>query len=265
MNNLTSAWPPIPMTSDQTTPAQVAAAVMAVLREMSSPKPVAVGSNGSTPPTVSRQSEVKNIAVTDHSVHAFSGSLLLERHVFEIPSTVRELAVSPKTVITPLAREILKKKGIGLRWAGASNWPVQGGLNHGEWAVLRISGSAQALAVESTLAGRSGEGWDLTGPGLETSLAWLNDKPHRHLAILAEVACITVWRLNQAGLRATEVRTSLEVERVAQQFAPQCIVVEPAKLPIHEARQIFHTWRRLGVLPVPQFLMTGQLGKEAQP
>jgi hypothetical protein len=42
-------------------------------------------------------------------------------------------------------------------------------------------------------------------------------------------------------------------------------VVEPAKLPIHEARQIFHTWRRLGVLPVPQFLMTGQLGKEAQP
>ena len=30
MNNLASAWPPIPMTSDQTTPAQVAAAVMAV-------------------------------------------------------------------------------------------------------------------------------------------------------------------------------------------------------------------------------------------
>jgi hypothetical protein len=263
MNHLASAWPPNLTTSDQTTPAQVAAAVMSVLREMSSPKTVATGPIGSSLPTVSRQSDVK--AVTDHSVHAFSGSLLLERHVFEIPSSVRELAVSPKTVITPLAREILKKKGIGLRWAGASNWPVQGGLNHGEWAVLRISGSAQALAVESTLSGRSGEGWDLTGPGLETSVAWLNDKPHRHLAILAEVACITVWRLNQAGLRAAEVRTSLEVERVAQQFAPQCIVVEPAKLPIHEARQIFHTWRRLGVLPVPQFLMTGQLGKEAQP
>jgi hypothetical protein len=263
MNHLASAWPPNLTTSDQTTPAQVAAAVMAVLREMSSPKAVSAGSNGSSPPTVPRQSDVK--AVTDHSVHAFSGSLLLERHVFEIPSSVRELAVSPKTVITPLAREILKKKGIGLRSAGSLNWPVQGGLNHGEWAVLRISGSAQALAVESTLAGRSGEGWDLTGPGLETSVAWLNDKPHRHLAILAEVACITVWRLNQAGLRAAEVRTSLEVERVAQQFAPQCIVVEPAKLPIHEARQIFHTWRRLGVLPVPQFLMTGQLGKEAQP
>lgn len=263
MNHLASAWPPNLTNSDLTTPAQVAAAVMAVLREMSSPKPVATGPIGSSLPTVSRQSDVK--AVTDHSVHAFSGSLLLERHVFEIPSSVRELAVSPKTVITPLAREILKKKGIGLRSAGSLNWPVQGGLNHGEWAVLRISGSAQALAVESTLAGRSGEGWDLTGPGLETSLAWLNDKPHRHLAILAEVACITVWRLNQAGLRAAEVRTSLEVERVAQQFAPQCIVVEPAKLPIHEARQIFHTWRRLGVLPVPQFLMTGQLGKEAQP
>jgi hypothetical protein len=252
-NTFTSAWPPHTLTSDQTTPAQVAAAVMAVLREMagaakppqpSSSQPAGVNSSANI---MAIQAEFK----ANPSVEAFSGSLVLERHAAELGGHVRELVVSPRTVITPLAREILKKKGIATRWAGTSNWPGDIGRKAGEWAVLRIAGDAQSLAVESTLAGRSGEGWDLVGPGLEAALAWQAEKPHRHLAALAEVACITVWRLNQAGLRAAEVRTALEVERVARQFAPHCIVVEPARLPIHESRQIFHTWRRLGVQAEP--------------
>lgn len=250
MNTISSAWPKHPTSSsDHATPAQVAAAVMAVLREMSASKP-------SEPSVLGLHSLPEAIqpgpdAVVKSNTQAFAGSLILERHAVDLPAGVSELAIAPKTVVTPLAREILKKRGITLRWAGAANWPGQGGQNAGEWAVLRISGSAQALAVESTLAGRSGEGWDLVGPTLQAASTWLVQKPHRHLAVLSDVACISVWQLNQAGLRATEIRSSVELERVVQQFAPQCIVVEPPKLPIHEARQIFHSWRRLGVVPVP--------------
>lgn len=258
-HSLTSAWPPHPLSSDQTTPAQVAAAVMAVLRDMASAKPV-VSATAKAKSDLSTNAEQP---VVNPSIDVFSGSLLLERHALELGSQVRELVVSPKTVVTPLAREILKKKQVSLRLAGAANWPGQVGQKTGEWAVVRIGGSAQALAVESTLAGRSGEGWELVGPSLEQATTWLTAKPYRHLAVLAEVACISLWRLHQAGLRAAEVRTALEVERVAQQFAPQCIVVEPARLPIHESRQIFHTWRRLGVVSVPAGLAETPSGKGA--
>lgn len=251
MNALTSAWPPHPLKSDQTTPAQVAAAVMAVLREMATAaKPVA------PVPVKSSSAHAQVPSIDNPSLEAFSGSLLLERHALELGEQVRELVVLPKTVITPLAREILRKKGVSLRLAGAANWPGLARQNAGEWAVVRLTGVAQAQAVESTLAGRSGEGWELAGPALKDALTWINAKPYRHLAVLADVACLAVWHAHQAGLRAAEVRSALEVERVAREFAPQCIVVEPARLPIHEARQIFHTWRRLGVATVPADLLT---------
>ena len=256
-HSLTSAWPPHPLTSDQTTPAQVAAAVMAVLRDM------APTTKSVSAPAKSALIKTPDETASNSSTEAFSGSLLLERHALDLGGQVRELVVSPKTVVTPLARELLKKRKISLRLATAANWPGQFGQKSGEWAVLRIAANAQALAVESTLAGRSGEGWELAGPTLTDAATWLSARPYSHVAVLAEVACLSLWRLHQAGLRAAEVRTALEVERVAQQFAPQCIVVEPARLPIHETRQIFHTWRRLGVVAVPAGLSETLSGQGA--
>lgn len=264
--------------SDQTTPAQVAAAVLSVLRELTiSTQPVSSGFHtpvGLAAParqlnhqaSSSLSSSMSSAAVekrADASVHLFPGSLVLERHVYDMPMGTRELAISPKTVVTPLAREILKKKGVSLRWVGAGGMVGMSQKAAGQWAVLRMSADAQAQAVESLLVGRTGEGWDVAGPALNDAASWTIENSERHLAVLAEVACVAVWRLNQAGIRAAEVRSALDVERVVQHFAPQSLVVEPSKLPIHEVKQIFQTWRRMGVVAVPPELAGQSIGQEA--
>jgi hypothetical protein len=237
---LISANPP----NAEPTPAAVTAAVMAVLREMSvaSPPylPQAIG--GTKLPIATVRSQP-----TDDSVIAFPGALILERHAASIPQSARQVLVSPGTVVTPLAKEILKKRGIAVRPISALQRNGHGLGPIGEWAVLRLCNSAQAQSLESMLIGRGGDGWEILGPSAEHAVEWLDASPERHLAILAETACTAVWWAVRSGVRAAEVRGPLDVERIVTTFAPRCFVLEPSRLPIHESRQIFRTWRSMGV------------------
>lgn len=245
--------------TDHTTPAQVAAAVMAVLREMAGSSAVASQAKAHARPHNAFQTKSDE---TDPSVHQFPGTLVLERHANDLPFGTREIAVSPKTVVTPLAREILRKKGIPLRWVGANGLVGLTQRMAGEWSVLRLSDSSHAVSAESLLVGRTGDGWELAGPTLSHVSNWLLAAGGRHAAVLAEVGCVAVWRLNQAGVRAAEIRSAQDVERVVQHFAPQSLVVEPSKMPIHEVKQVFQIWRRMGLVPVPAQLDGAVTGEE---
>jgi hypothetical protein len=248
--------------ADQTTPAQVAAAVLAVLREMNpaaSAKPASVVNHQTKAPAVLANHTINS----DSSIHYFPGSLLLERHALEVPRGIHELAISPRAVITPLAREILRKNGVSVRLASAFSAGSLAATQPGQWAIVRLSASAQGMAAESLLAGRTGEGWEIVGHTVDEGLSWLGQGPNRYLGVLAEVACVAVWRLAKAGIRAAEVRSGHDVERVVKHFAPQSFVVEPGKMPIHEVKQIFQAWRRMGVATVPPELMADQAAKEA--
>lgn len=253
-------------TIDQTTPAQVAAAVLAVLRDLHNapvarPKLSDSLATEQIKPLKTFESGKKE--VSDPTRHHFSGSILLERHAMEISREVRELTVLPKTVVTPLAREILRKNGVAIRFFGSAGGAYSNATKAGQWAVIRLSGSAQALAAESLLAGRTGDGWDLAGNSLEDAASWLSQGPGRHVGVLAEVACVEVWRLAGAGVRAAQASATGDVETIVKNFAPQSLVVEPAKMPIHEIKQIFHAWRQMGVVPVPVGLMGIQAKAEA--
>lgn len=247
--------------TDQTTPAQVAAAVMAVLREMSGASSLGI-------PTNQRRSKshtsVESIGSSaDPSVYQFPGTLLLERHVYEIPFGIREIAIFPKTVVTPLAREILRKKSISLRWAGSAGLAGRSPRAVAQWSILRLSDSAQASSIESLMAGRAGEGWELGGRSLKNILEWVQESDGRHVGVLTDVGCVTVWRLQQAGVRSAEVRSSQDVEHIVHHFAPRALVVEPARMPIHEVKQIFQVWQRMGLVSATPDLLNARGQEEA--
>lgn len=230
--------------------AEVSAAVMAVLRDMAG----ATSRMGERP---SRQftsgfdhsrSPVTD-PVIDDSIVAFPGKLLLERHAVSLPDSTRQILTSPSTVVTPLAREILRKRGVAVRISNASGLSSPNPVIAGEWAVLRLCESPQAQSLEAMLIGRGGEGWVGFGASAEAAVGWLETQPVGHLAVLAHSAANSLWWLIRHGVRAAQMHASADVERIVTEFAPRCLVVEPARLAIHDSRQIFRTWRALGVQP----------------
>jgi len=228
--------------------ADVTAAVLAVLRDMAgsstltSHRPL-FQFNGRS---VTDHSPV-SVPVSDDSIVAFPGKLLLERHAVSLPDATRQIVTSPATVVTPLAREILRKRGVAVRISNASGLNSINPVIAGEWAVLRICESPQAQSLEAMLIGRGGEGWIGFGSAAEAATGWLESQPVGHLAVLAQSAASALWWLIRHGVRAAQVQSAPDVERIVTSFGPRCLVVEPARLAIHDSRQIFRTWRALGV------------------
>ncbi|MBI1323404.1 hypothetical protein GC170_09485 [bacterium] len=230
--------------------AEVSAAVMVVLRDMASATALTVqrpalhfmgGIDHSRSPFAA--------PVKDDSIVSFPGKLLLERHAVSLPASTRQVLTSPSTVLTPLAREILRKRGVTVRVSNASGLGSPSPLIAGEWAVLRLCESPQAQSLEAMLIGRGGEGWIGFGASAEAAVGWLETQPSGHLAVLAQSAANSLWWLIRHGVRAAQTNASAEVERIVTEFAPRCLVVEPARLAIHDSRQIFRTWRSLGFRP----------------
>src|SRR5262249_6331601 len=56
------------------------------------------------------------MASSPRSGRVFPGRLLSQRHVEELADPVGTLQVAPGTVITPLARDLLKRRRIEVRW-----------------------------------------------------------------------------------------------------------------------------------------------------
>lgn len=231
--------------------ADVSAAVMAVLRDMAVASAVApLRSSLPNGGRIGAASSPIAAQVVDDSIFAFPGKLLLERHAVSLPDSTRQILTSPSTVVTPLAREILRKRGVAVRISNASGLSSPNPVIAGEWAVLRLCESPQSQSLEAMLIGRGGEGWIGFGASAEAAVGWLETQPSGHLAVLAQSAGNTLWWLIRQGVRSAQVQASTDVERIVTTFAPRCLVVEPARLAIHDSRQIFRTWRSLGFRPV---------------
>lgn len=254
------------LTGNDPTPAEVAAAVMAVLREMAGARQAAApqGNSRLIDPgdlvAVDRTS-----AIVDASSIAFPGKLLLERHAASLPDSTRHLVTGPSTVVTPLAREILRKRGVHVRIATMPDAGSTSPSQAGEWGVVRLCESPQAQTLEAMLIGRGGEGWAGFGQSADTAVDWLDSHANGHLALLAHSACSALWWTIRRGVRAAQVQVTGDVERVVTSFAPRCLVIEPARLAIHESRQIFRTWRGMGVQePRPETSGQPAIAREAR-
>jgi hypothetical protein len=208
-----------------TTPIDVDAVVRAVLAELAR-----------------RDEKPRN---TDNGLF-FAGKLLGQSQVELLDAGLREIKVNSGTVITPLARDLLKRRGITLQYASGST--NSKGL--GEWAFAiegRASGKVEALRAALLHA------WAEIAP--EVASRWVVERPQRGALFLTPEASLATWRANRVeGVRAATASDVDAVVRAVRVLGVNLLVVEPAGLSIASVKALADTFRRAGAPAEPEGL-----------
>jgi hypothetical protein len=178
----------------------------------------------------------------------FAGKLLALRHAEALPSTSREIRIAPGTVVTPLARNLLKQRGIVLRIV--SRGEFEASRPKGDWGfeivVESVSGTVavwqQALLEQSWLEVDSVE-------------RWVAGNPDRGALLVTDDAAVAVWRACQrAGVRAASAVDPESVARAVRRLGANLLVIEPGGKPIAFLKQMSLTFRHAGAPRVPDGL-----------
>jgi hypothetical protein len=183
----------------------------------------------------------------------FAGHLLSLRHAEAFRAGTREVRVAPGTVITPLARDFLKKQGIGLRVV--SRLEVEAVRERGEWgfAIEAETGTAGALR-RAWLDGP--EPWTELEPMADATARWIVAGPGRGALLLTDEASVAVWSACRFhGVRAATAAEPEAVARAVRRLGVNLLVVEPAGKPIALVRQLGLAFRRAGAPRIPEGLM----------
>jgi hypothetical protein len=181
----------------------------------------------------------------------FAGRLLAARHVEQLPEDQRALALAPGTVITPLARDLLKQRGILFQFVSGSE---AGGLHLGDWAFAIETSLGVAAALRRGLLEDSAA-WSEIEPG--QSVGWVASVPGRGLALLTDQASVSVWRACQApGVRAAFATDAGAVARAVRHLGVNYLAIEPAGQTIHSIKHMLAVFRRAGAPRAPEAVST---------
>lgn len=187
---------------------------------------------------------------TGGSEGMFVGRLFGRRHAEAVAAGTREVRVAPRTVVTPLARDLLKQRGIAIRHAagGASSRVVHAG----EWAFAN-EGAAESGLVAALRRSLLDESWiELEAPP-GAAARWVAESPHRGALVVTDEASIAVWRACQvAGVRAATADDPDAVARAVRRLGVNLLVVEPPGKSISWIRQLGTTFRRAGAPARPE-------------
>ena len=176
----------------------------------------------------------------------FDGRLLTARLVEGLSEGVKTLVVAPSTVVTPLAREALKKSGVILRFVARGAF-----LDAGEWgfAIVSERGSGTLVALKRHL---------LESDWCEVALAdeWVAASARRGALIVSDAAARTVWEAcRTSNVRAAQVRDVAELERAVRTLGVNLIALEIDGTPLALARSIAESFRKRGAPRVPADLV----------
>jgi hypothetical protein len=182
------------------------------------------------------------------AVQVFPGRLLSLKQVETLRAGLRVVQVAPGTVVTPLARDVLKRQGVEIRYAARAD--VERLRNVGEWGLAVTAESGLVVAVRRALLDAP-EGWQELDSSLEAAALWVAEAEGRGALVLTDDAPLAVYRVCQvSGLRAAAVGESEAVARAVRTLGVNVLVVEPAGKSIALIRQLATTFRRGGG-PVP--------------
>lgn len=184
----------------------------------------------------------------------FPERLLALRHVEALGPQVQEVRVAPGTVVTPLARDELKRRGVAVRWTSRRAAPRQG-----EWA-FAIEGNSGVLTALRRTWLEASEPWrELSALG--EAVPWVAASSERGAVVLTDDAAVAVWRAHRSrGVRAAAAESSVGVSRAVQGLGANLLVIEPAGKPLALLKQLAATFRAGGAPRVP-----ATLGEEAAP
>jgi len=211
---------------------EVNAAVMAVLGSFLRP----TGSNGR--PSPADRGDV------------FVERLFALRHAEAIREGEAEVRVVAGTVVTPLARDLLRRRRITLRVVSGREAELARGQDRGEWGFAIDSRSGQVDALRRLLL--DGRDWSEIGP---KAAGWVAEGTGRGALVIADEASVVTWRAGRIeGVRAASVCDPDAVSRAIRHLGANLIVVEPAGKSIYLLKQIGERFRLGGAPAMPASL-----------
>lgn len=186
-------------------------------------------------------------------VETFSGRLLSLKAIEGLREEVRVVEVAPGTVVTPLARDVLKRRGVEIRLV--SRDAIEKLRNAGEWAFAVEEDSGSMRAVRRALLDAP-EGWHELDGSLDAAAAWVAESAYRGALVVTGEAPVAVYRACQVpGVRAAAVCEVDAVDRAVRSLGLNLLVVEPSGKPIGLIRQLATTFRRGGGPTPPPWLV----------
>lgn len=189
----------------------------------------------------------------------FQGRLLSLREAEALPEELRVIRITPGTVVTPLARDYLRRSGVEVRSASGSE--TEATRRSGEWGFLAEVESGTVDAVRRSLLGGN-EPWFELGPSLESAIAWVVSGDARGALVLTDEAALAVYRACQvSGVRAATVGEPGEVLRAVRSIGVNLLAVEPAGKSIALLKQIGAALRRAGGPLAPDWEIEAAAGR----
>ena len=208
--------------------AEVNAAVLAVLAEWTRPARRAVGLEAARP-------------------EVFVDRLLGVRQVERLGDR-GEVQILAGTVVTPLARDILKRQGVAVRVVSGRAASLARSRQLGEWGFAFESPRHPGLVASLRRHWFDGPDWS----EVDDAALWVAEGEGRGALVVADEGSVATWRANQVhGIRAATVGDVEATDRAVRHLGANVIVVEPTTRSIHLIQQIARQFRAGGAPESP--------------
>jgi len=199
-------------------------------------------------------------ASTDSQVMTWPGRVLAAEDLRRLGTGYRELLVSPQTIVTPLAAELLRSNGIQLKRQKSETQKEHNATAPKPWGYAVDGPHTLVPAVVQSLSREGIELKELVPIGAEQAAPG-QSKPEANLVrwasavaeCIAQGECrcgivfcqdaplVSCVANKKAGLRAAPVMTPPQAARAVQSLGANLIAVEPSGKTFHELRQILRT------------------------
>ncbi len=182
----------------------------------------------------------------------FTGRLLAERHVQALRADQQELLIHPETVVTPMARDLLKQRRILVRIVSAADAFARG--VEGEWGFHLESSARHLDAFRRALLSTQNRWTEIEGD-IQDAAEWVSQALYRGLVAFTEESSVACWRSNQVpGVRAAAPSDPEAVGRAVTALGVNLLVLETRYQTIPALLHSCKVFRRTGAPAPPAWL-----------
>jgi len=164
-----------------------------------------------------------------------------------------EVRILAGTVVTPMARDLLKQRRIVVRVVSSREANLSRTRRLGEWGFAIESTRNSGVVSSLRRQWLDGSDWSEIAPSAEAAAGWVGDGDGRGALVLTDEASVATWRANRVeGVRAATVVDVDSTARAVRHLGANLVVVEPATRSIHLLKQIGERFRAGGGPDIPE-------------